>query len=83
MIVVLAFAYRQDIVRLATPLMGAGVALLFIRLGSGAGIVRFYLLAVWSLIAGVFVTWLTPDFTFAVGSYYLAMGLMTVGGDDA
>jgi hypothetical protein len=66
--------YRQEIGRVIPLLMGAGVALLLIRISGEAGALRFQAAAVWSVMVGSALAWLTSAMSLAIGAYYAALG---------
>jgi hypothetical protein len=72
---VVSLMYRQDIARLIPLIMGGGVALLLFRIGGEVGVIRLYVLAVWSLLAGAALAWLTSEMSLSIGLYYLLLGL--------
>jgi len=65
---------RQDIVRLIPLIMGTGVALLLLRIGSSVALTRFYIVALWSLLVGSGLAWSTADMGLSVAVYYAALG---------
>ncbi len=80
MAVVGGYLYSQDIARLIPLIMGAGVALLLFRIGSELGLVRYYVLAVWSLLSGAALAWLTNDMSLSIALFYVMLGLAIVLG---
>jgi len=51
------------------------------RIGGELGLIRFYVLAVWSLLVGAALAWLTNDMSLSIALYYLMLGLaILVGG---
>ncbi len=78
--VVAGWMYSQDIARLIPLIMGAGLALLLFRIGSEMGLVRYYVLAVWSLLSGAALAWLTNDMSLSIALYYLMLGLAIILG---
>ena len=65
---------RQDIVRVIPLVIGAGVAALLARIGGELALARFYIEAVWSLAAGLFLAWLTAELALGIALYYVLLG---------
>lgn len=79
--ITVSLMYRQDIGRVIPIVLGGGVAVLFVYLGSDLGLPRFYVQAACSLLAGLFLAWLTADMGLAIGLYYGLLGVaVTVAG---
>ena len=74
LIMVTSYTYHQNIARLAPLFMGAAVALLLVRVASELGLVRFYVLAAWSVLIGVALAWATTDITLSIALYYILLG---------
>jgi hypothetical protein len=66
--------YRQDIVRIIPLIIGAGVAVLLVRIGGELALTRFYIEAAFSLIVGAFLVWLTDSMSLGMAIYYGLMG---------
>ena len=81
LLMVASVTYHQNIARLAPLLMGAAVALLLVRVASELGLLRYYVLAAWSLLIGVALAWATTDITLSIALYYILLGpALLVGG---
>jgi hypothetical protein len=78
--IVASLMYRQDIVRVIPLIMGAGVALLIVRIGSELGLVRFYIAAVWSVLIGGLLAWWTADMSLSIALYYVLLGPAILAG---
>jgi hypothetical protein len=76
-----AVMYRQDIGRMLPLVMGAGVAMLLVRITGEVRLQRFYALAVCSVAEGLGLALLTSDFSLSIALFYLVLGLaVTVAG---
>jgi hypothetical protein len=72
--VVASLLYRQEIVRVIPLILGIAVALLLIRLSGDLGLLRFQIAAVWSVLIGGLLAWLTNDISLSIGAFYALLG---------
>jgi hypothetical protein len=72
--IVSSMFYRQDIVRAIPLLIGAGVAMLLVRIGGELGLQRFYVEAAWSLVIGALLAALTDNMSLGMALYYGLLG---------
>lgn len=72
--VVASYRYGLSIVRVIPLIMGVGVALLLTRITGELGLLRFQVAAVWSVLIGGALAWLTSDMSLSIGAYYLLLG---------
>ena len=74
--------FQLELADLATAFMGAGVGFALFMLGIRVGLMRFYVLAVWSVAVGVTIAFLRLDeslaTTYALG--LIGLGMMVSGG---
>lgn len=78
--VVSSLFLRQDLVRVVPVLLGAGVAALLVRIGGEIGLVRFLVMAVWSVVVGLALAWLTSDMGLSMGLFYALLGVAALLG---
>jgi len=78
--VVAGLMLRQDLVRAVPVILGAGVALLLVRMGGEVGLVRFLVMAAWSLIMGLALAWLTSDMGLSMALFYALLGVAALLG---
>jgi hypothetical protein len=73
--VVGSLLYRQDIMRLVPFILGAGVAILLLRINHDLGLARLYGMVVWSVAIGCALAWLTADMGLSIALYYCLLGV--------
>jgi len=71
---VASLLYRQEIGRVVPLILGVGVALLMIKIGSELGLLRFLVAAIWSVLIGGFLAWLTAEMSLGIALYYGLLG---------